>query len=226
MENASKALIMAGAILIALLVIGALLLMLNQVSDYNRSQTELESDTQLAQFNEQYTRYGRDDVQGVDMISLANKVADHNTKSGGVGELNYDLPISLTIVLGDKFKNKCGGTLNYFTKNSYEISKTNKEFINIIEKNRKLETNNTLNGMKQLISFLDDIKNGRKSIDDILGKSFKDEKGNSLSGAEAVKVIQNYEEYSILKTSTFKISEDPKYYDNGQIKSMKFEFVK
>ena len=40
MENASKALVMAGGILIALLVIGALLLMFNQVSDYQRSGTD------------------------------------------------------------------------------------------------------------------------------------------------------------------------------------------
>lgn len=226
MENASKALLIAGGVLIGLLVISALLLMFNQISDYNKEQTNTKATIQLANFNQEYTRYARDNLQGVDMISLANKVADYNTRSGTVGEIDYDLPITLTIVLGDKFKDKCGGTLNYFTKSTYEISRTNKEFLNIVEKNRKLESNNTLNGMKQLITYLDSIKNGSMSIEDIIGKPFKDENGNTLSGAEAVQTIQNYEEYSVLKTSTFKISEEPKYHEKGQIKSMKFEFVK
>lgn len=226
MENASKALIMAGGVLISLLVIGALLLMLNQVSDYRSSETQLVSDTQLAQFNEQYTRYARNDVMGVDIITLANKVADYNTKSGGVGELNYELPITLTITLGEGFKNKLGGNLYYFTKKSYEVSTSNSEFLNIVERNRKLESYNTINGLKQLISNLDAIKDGSLSIKDVIGKDFRDEDGSVLSGSEAVKVIQNYEEYSSLKSCTFKISEEPEYYEEGQIKSMKFEFVK
>ena len=36
MENASKALLMAGGILISLLVIGALVLMFNQIGDYEK----------------------------------------------------------------------------------------------------------------------------------------------------------------------------------------------
>ena len=36
MENASKALLMAGGMLIALLVIGALLLAFNQIGDYEK----------------------------------------------------------------------------------------------------------------------------------------------------------------------------------------------
>ena len=39
MENASKALLMAGGILIALLIIGALLLMFNQISTYKQSES-------------------------------------------------------------------------------------------------------------------------------------------------------------------------------------------
>ena len=40
MENASKALIMAGSVLIALMIIGALLLMFNSISNYQQTDTE------------------------------------------------------------------------------------------------------------------------------------------------------------------------------------------
>ena len=80
MENASKALTMAGGILIALLVLGALLLMFNQVSDYKKTETVSEEAAQLAQFNEQFTQYERNNLAGVDLISLINKVVDYNKK--------------------------------------------------------------------------------------------------------------------------------------------------
>ena len=57
MENASKALVMAGGILIAILVIGALLLMINQIGSYEKTQTVNVKDSQLAQFNYDFERY-------------------------------------------------------------------------------------------------------------------------------------------------------------------------
>ena len=72
MENASKALIMAGGILIALLVLGALLLMFNELSAYQRSNSDIENVSQLTEFNYQFTQYARRDLSGVDIISLSN----------------------------------------------------------------------------------------------------------------------------------------------------------
>ena len=53
MENASKALVMAGGILIALLVVGALMLMINQVSYYQKSESTSEKAQQQAEFNKE-----------------------------------------------------------------------------------------------------------------------------------------------------------------------------
>ena len=78
MENASKALIMAGGILIALLVIGALVLMFNQLSYYQRTETDSEKTQQLADFNKEYLKYTYDDIKGYELISLVNKVIDYN----------------------------------------------------------------------------------------------------------------------------------------------------
>ena len=97
MENASKALIMAGGILIALLVLGALLLMFNNLSDYQKSNSDLTESGQLATFNEQFTQYERDDLTGTEVISLANMVYDYSRRSGKVGELDYSQKITLTV---------------------------------------------------------------------------------------------------------------------------------
>ena len=54
MENASKALIMAGSVLIALMIIGALLLMINNLSSYQETDTKTARDAQVVEFNNQY----------------------------------------------------------------------------------------------------------------------------------------------------------------------------
>ena len=173
MENASKALVMAGGILIALLVLGALLLMFNQVSIYQRNQSDLENVSQLTDFNEQFTRYVRNNLVGTDLISLANKVIDYNLKSGGLGEVDYSLKIELRINLGSGFASKNGGTLEFFDANTtYVINNRNSEFYKLIEECKNYEYQNTLNGMLQLSSNYSGISSGSTTVNEILGSDF------------------------------------------------------
>ena len=80
MENASKALLMAGGILIAILIIGALILMFNQLSDYQNAQSTNEKTSKLADFNSSFERYtDSSGIKGTDIISLANKIVDYNS---------------------------------------------------------------------------------------------------------------------------------------------------
>lgn len=80
MENASKALIMAGSVLIALMVIGALILMFNNLSNYQETDTQTTREAQIVQFNNQYETYNRNDVRGSDLYSLLSKVVDYNRR--------------------------------------------------------------------------------------------------------------------------------------------------
>ncbi len=228
MENASKALIMAGGILIALMVLGALLLMFNQVSMYQRGQSDLEEVSQLTDFNEQFTRYVRNDLAGTDLISLANKVIDYNLKSGGIGEVDYSLKIELQVTLGTGFATKNGGNLEFFDANkTYVIQNSNSEFYKIIEECKNYEYQNTLNGMLQLSSYYETIASGKETVKDIIGNDFKNTNGAVITDINQIlTIIRKYREYSNLKSSTFKIAQDPSYYESGQIKDLKFIFSK
>ena len=53
MENASKALLMAAGVLIALIIIGALLLMFNNLSNYQETNTQNTRESQIVEFNKQ-----------------------------------------------------------------------------------------------------------------------------------------------------------------------------
>lgn len=89
MENASKALVMAGGILIALLIIGLLVYSFGTISGYFSSEQDVEAAEQLKVFNDQYESYNRKLLRGTDVISVMNKVLDNNDKYGING---YDEP--------------------------------------------------------------------------------------------------------------------------------------
>lgn len=210
MENASKALLMAGGMLIALLIIGALVLMFNQIGDYEKGNQGIKKTSEIAEFNIDFIRYTEGNIKGVDIISLANKVINFNSKNGILNSIDYSKKITLNIDVNDFSK--------LFGSNSYEIKNYDNDFMKTIKKFSSLENTYTLSKMDELSSNYDSIVNGNKTIGDILGKKY--------DGKLAVKDIEDYREYSEFKASTFKCKEEPKYHDDGQVKELSFKFVK
>ena len=93
MENASKALIIAGGVLIALIIITMFLIMYNRISNIQKEQEEQTKIEQLATFNAEYEAYDKKLMYGVDVITLINKVVENNKKYEG----NADYQITLTL---------------------------------------------------------------------------------------------------------------------------------
>lgn len=82
MENASKALIMAGEILIALLIISMIVYAYSQWSNMENTGDKSKEAEQLAVFNKEYESYNRKLLRGVDVITVINKAIDNNKKYG------------------------------------------------------------------------------------------------------------------------------------------------
>ena len=80
MENASKALLMAGGVLISVLIISALLLAYTQMTSLSNSKGQILKAEQLAEYNKQWESYNRDNLRGADVISIINKALDTNEK--------------------------------------------------------------------------------------------------------------------------------------------------
>ena len=101
MENASKALLIAGAILIALIIISVGIYMYNITKNV---QQEIDAKTvadQLAKFNQQFEAYDKKAMRAVEIITIVNKVVAYNTKDPDMSAadmikvnmtINYDLP--------------------------------------------------------------------------------------------------------------------------------------
>lgn len=81
MENASKALTIAGGMMIAIAVVGLLIFGFQKLRSYQSTQDESVKTQQVAEFNNQLEAYNKQVVPGYQMLSLAHYVIDLNKRS-------------------------------------------------------------------------------------------------------------------------------------------------
>ena len=233
MENASKALMMAGGILIALLIISALILMFNQIGDYEKGKSSSEKNSQLLDFNKEFTKYTYDDIKGYELISVINKAIDFNKKPAIGNSVDYEKNITININM-EGFIEKYGvsGDASLLKQKKYIIIDSNNQLVNAITTFSGLEKTYTLGVMSKLSANYDSIKTYQtldrqgKTQDEIKiqgGKSIKEVTGRDID--IELEDIEKYREYSEFKNSTFRSDSDPEY-DNGQIVGLSFKFIK
>ena len=238
MENASKALLMAGGILIALLVISALVLMFNQIGAYGKSQEEMKKNSQIVEFNKDFERYLDDKgIDGTDIISLMNKVINYNNKAkkGGVeNSIDYSIKMTITISNLDEFNYKYAYSNNsnkIFKFDSYTIGDDNalgNQLKSDLEAERKIETIGiSPDKLKQLSGMYDgsNVEEVREKLIEIT----KDNKYNNWPNNNmqpSTEALKKYRQYWEFKTSKFLPDGDPIYATNGQITQISFKFYK
>lgn len=156
MENATKALTMAASILMALVIIGSVLLVFNNLSKYQDFNDQLTKDKHVIEFNNRFETYNRTDVRGSDLLSLINKVVDYNERQSFVGKEGSDLgyqPIKLTIDLG---KNKTNIEVNSECDSDERIITNNNEYVIYYKGTDKYEKTND---MEEILEEINDIEN-------------------------------------------------------------------
>lgn len=230
MENASKALVMAGGVLITILVVSLFILFVNQVSDFEKSRSDEVKDSQLASFNEQFTQYARNDLKGVDLISLINKVIDYNSKGTGAGEIDYNQKITLNVTIGKDFRDKYAtdSDLELFKEDTYVVNDNNSSLVKVVNAQRSLESQYSLKNLDKMSSNFEALKtyynatpygaNGGKSLKEITGKDY-------VYTVELFNDIERHREYSEFKTAKFTIIGEPEYI-KGQVSAMSFKYKK
>lgn len=80
MENASKALIIAGSILFTIMVIGLLAYFYSQYRQFPQQQNEAQRLEQIAKFNKEYESYDKRKMYGTDVATIVNKAINNNKK--------------------------------------------------------------------------------------------------------------------------------------------------
>lgn len=184
MENASKALIMAGGVLISLIIIALLVIFFNNLSDLQNTKLTSEEVEQAAEFNKQFDVYARD-LYGSELLSLANKVVDYNKReSDNKGYQPIVLEVKFTEGLSDK----------YFIKGTYGAE----ELYNITA-NKKNENNleKYVETLGDVVVYSTDGKYSRK-ISKISTMRTKDLKDLGFEESAYRKALDEYNKYKNL----------------------------
>lgn len=101
MENASKALVIAGGVLIAIMILAALAYAAGQWGLIPQAMEQNKEAQQLAKFNQEYESYNKDVMYGSDVVSVLNKAISNNRAvSNDRTHPNY-INIKLTITQGE-----------------------------------------------------------------------------------------------------------------------------
>lgn len=138
MENATKALEMAGSLLIGVLLLGCLLFAYTKMTELKDTEHKVEVSQQAQDFNQDYEAYNRKNLYGTDLFSLANKIEDYNKQEAdgkAYGRIEMKVTINTNPGRNPKFFNETtpvtysGDTLNdKYNSLSKAINKINKEY--------------------------------------------------------------------------------------------------
>ncbi len=113
MENASKALLMAAGILIAILIVTIAVFLFASYSSISESYEETTQTTEIQKFNENFTRYlDRDDVTIQEIVTLYNYIKEYKEKTDG----EIEVAITYNGISESDLKNSAEAIKNYQDK--------------------------------------------------------------------------------------------------------------
>ena len=89
MENATKALEIAGSVLLGVLILGLLVFEYRKISNLKKVEEDVEVSQQSEDFNKKFEAYNRN-LYGSELLSLANQIQDYNDRYAGEKTSQYE----------------------------------------------------------------------------------------------------------------------------------------
>lgn len=174
MENASKALLIAGSILIAMITISVFYFMFGQISEFSEATETDTSQEELLAFNQGFEAYNKKLMYGADVISVINKAIDNNEKYDVENDTTNDYYVDIAVTLKKPL---------YILIETYTYNKNEGGYDKIKPEQRKIYSK--ISGSKSTISSFTLAKDKESIIENILinEKSVEDEEGKSYDQA-------------------------------------------
>lgn len=216
MENASKAIIMAGGILISIVIISLLVLLFGGIGGAYDAQNEALSIKQIEEYNRKFAKYNdTKGLYGSELLSLANLADDYNKKlldsvNGNIDDKFYtDNNININVYIhniqGGSMDDEDGNKI--IKKNIY--GKLIKKYISGGIKRQFTSTKDLLEYNNDLVKLAEDgIQDAKSSLTELRSLPFV-----CITNDE-VKTIYENKGYTGLRTTS--------YNDYGRIKEMFF----
>lgn len=233
MENASKALIIAGSVLLALIVIGAFILMFSNLNDYQEKNDTAIEQKQIVEFNNQFSTYDRTGLRGTDMLSVMNRIIDYNSRktTEDIGFQKMKITIKgIDRNILQSLRYETSGSNLLIKKNTY----TQDDLSEIVAKPQELERKYQKKYITQLVSNISnfmDIYNSSLSINqkiqEVNEKKWLPKSVTTYGNLDSIKNdILIYYEYSQFKRTYFDSTGETKYDKNtGRITELNFKCV-
>lgn len=225
MENASKALIMAGSLLISLLIIGALVFMYNQFADVQQTKTDVDEEGKFGEYSKKFEDYNRV-VYGSELLSLANLQEDYNkTQASEKGYTKIEIKVMI---------NKEITGIGQFNTGENEIAQFSADRKTIERKISELATEKYPKKTGKTIKYYSQLSNMEiaKSFDllDKINATSDSEYYNALTtNTETSGLMKKLEDYKNLtssytefKNKRFKCTQIKYDQNNGRVTYMKF----
>lgn len=224
MENAIKALTMAASVLISLVIIGAVLLVFNNLRDYQNVNDRLTRDAHVIEFNNRFETYNRTDVRGSDIVSLMNKVLDYNERESSSGVEGSDKgyePIKLTIKLSttDLKSLRITDTAYLIKESPYTVEEKNSTFHkDVLTEVNRIEAEYGQANLTRMINNITSIFIDDKPTTTLEEKTKAVEKCNDLLDGKNV-TWNDINEGSDIRNDVYK------YYEYIQFKRLHFDCI-
>lgn len=215
MENASKALTIAGGVLIAVLLAVLVYYVFTHWGDSQKMQQEEVEVQRVEDFNKSYLSYEKV-LYGSELLGLINKMTDYNV-SDDVKYSNYKT-MNLTV----KIQELSGSTDNLLAKGTYNLSTIYSRIDNVMNK--------TINSTKYKGKISDSqweylakaSSNSYQSFEKLC-KELNVSTSINWQGLQSDAKI--YYQYVQFKRMKFKHT-GTTFFDNGRVSSMSFEETK
>lgn len=137
MENASKALLMAAGILIAVILISLLVATYNGISLFQKQQVAQEDVEKIEQFNSFYTKYAGKYVYGTEVITVINQTVNNKDSND----------VNVTVKMQENYEYKIGKvtyTANQITVDSGKFMVGSSAGATVIDKKNLTAVDNNL----------------------------------------------------------------------------------
>ena len=210
MENAAKALTIAGGVLIAVMLAVLVYYVFTQWGESQKMQQEDVDTVKIEEFNKSYLSYEKV-LYGSELLGLVNKMSDYNisddVRYNAYGTMDLKVEIKLLSGSTDNLFNRTG---------TYSLSTVKRTIDDVMRKTVEKYSGKVSDSQWEFLAK--SSNNSEQSFDDLCQELNISSSVNSRELQEAAKEYYKYVQFKRMK---FKHKETT-FYDTGRVKMMSF----
>ncbi len=210
MENASKALTIAGGVLIAVMLAVLVYYVFTQWGESQKIKQEDVDTVKIEEFNKSYLSYEKV-LYGSELLGLVNKMSDYNisddVKYSAYGTMDLKVEIKLLSGSTDNLFNRTG---------TYSLSTVKRTIDDVMRKTVEKYKGKVSDSQWEFLAK--SSNNSEQSFDDLCKEL---NISSNINRRELQEAAKEYYKYVQFKRMKFKHKETT-FYDTGRVKTMSF----